>query len=1510
MDTRRRLHDGEQPRDNAQYGGIQRDSSDAYELERHVHCGARAHWGHHRQCGGARQRGGQQRSQLHGSSHTEHHQLVADLRSGGDVGNDYGDELRLHPGLEYAQVQRDSSDADELERHVDRGARARGSHHRQCRGAYQRSGQQRNKLHGGNNTAVTVTFTCSDPVSGIRSCSAPIAVTTQGANQSVQGTAVNNAGEQTTTSVTVNIDETVPTIIPTTTPAPNAAGWNNSNVTVSFTCSDALSGIATCPAPQTVTTEVANLTVPGTVTDAAGNTASASATVSLDKTLPVVSIASPANGSTIALSTPSIGISGSVSDGVSGVASVTCNGTPAAISGSTFTCTVTLVSGSNSISVQATDVAGNTSTSPLTLTYAPAPQITITSPANLSVTNFSPVTVNGTLSDPSATLTISGISVPQGSGTFSIPVPLVEGLNVLSAVATGASGTSSTATVQITLDTTPPHITIDSPADGTTTTATSVTVSGSANDIVVGTVNSQDVQVSVNGTSAQVANRSYSVASVPLALGSNTIQATGTDRAGNGTTTSITVTRVIPSQPPPPAIGQAVMTQWLNITSGSNQSSAVGTQLPTPLVVSLTDTASQPVPNQTVVFQVTANNGLVSSGGSTPSSAVAVTTGGNGQAQVLWTLGQRAGAGINTLQASSALAISPANFTATGFAGNATQIVVDSGNNQTGILGQPLPFPFVVDVVDSGHNRVANVPVTFTVKQGGGNFGGAPTQTVNTDSNGRGIAVLTPGFQEGINNNVVEATFQDNPGLPAAFAATAKSPGDPASTTISGVVLDNSNNPIQAATIRLFQTNQGSNNNLPVQIGTPVQTGPQGTFQIPSAPVGSFKLMADGSTAAGPGTYPTLEYDIVTVAGTDNTVGMPIYLPALDTTNRLCVDATSGGTLTLPQVPGFALKVLPGSATFPGGSKQGCITVTPVNGDKVPMAPGFGQQPRFIVTIQPVGTTFNPPAPITLPNVDGLPAKSVTEMYSYDHDLGMFIAIGTGTVSDDGSMIASNSGVGVLKAGWHCGGNPNSSGGAENVSVTVSKTAVTIGVGKTVDVTATGQPGPIGNPAYTWSSADATIATTPFPPDNTSQTNPNAARITGIGPGTTTITVTYRCESGASGSAQITVTVVKVVSLQASLPSTKNVATGVAPAAGTFSTSNTNLAYAAPENDLMVGLLNSGTITVNAVDVQPANSASSLQWVIQRNPDDTVGTGVPALSASSGSQTTFSPSLAGNFRLVIYIDVNGNGSYDIGEELLVLRLAVVKTTIQAGSFIKTSVTFTGGVDIVSTNQAMNIQADFLLEGGGANRTIGVSQIALCNVGNLLADTFTVNYPVPASNPPAPANVPGTETENPGGPTPMLDSSNVAQGGEATGGNSPCRGRSVPTVQGAGAAGGLIIRVTSQDAPAFSWDANHPVTTNPWAITQGGNSFRDFIVAYSLTFPKNYDLLARGDWIVTATGTSNNGTWANNDSTVTIPGAVQGSATLTTTGLPSPADSAGAQLLGPSFVNQFHMDHNP
>jgi len=149
----------------------------------------------------------------------------------------------------------------------------------------------------------------------------------------------------------------------------------------------------------------------------------------------------------------------------------------------------------------------------------------------------------------------------------------------------------------------------------------------------------------------------------------------------------------------------------------------------------------------------------------------------------------------------------------------------------------------------------------------------------------------------------------------------------------------------------------------------------------------------------------------------------------LSTANQLCVTGTTGGgTLTVPEAPGFSLTFAPGQVTFPGGSKTGCVSVTVVNGDKVPMVPGFGQQPRFIVTIQPSGAVFNPPAPITLPNVDGLLPRAVTEMYSFDHDIGSFVAIGTGIVSEDGQVIRSAPGVGVLKAGWHCGGDPAANG--------------------------------------------------------------------------------------------------------------------------------------------------------------------------------------------------------------------------------------------------------------------------------------------------------------------------------------------------------------------------------------------------------------------------------------------------------------------------------------------------
>ena len=809
-------------------------------------------------------------------------------------------------------------------------------------------------------------------------------------------------------------DDVPPTISAVVTPAPNAEGWHSTDPTVTFECSDATSGLVSCSGPVTVTAETAGQSVVGIAVDKAGNTATTFVTVKLDKTPPTLAFASPANGAN--LFTPLASVRGLAADALSGLTSLTCNGAPTALADDVFNCGVPLTPGPNSINVAAADLAGNSASSGLSVSYTRVPTVTITSPANLSYFNISPTTVTGTVDDPAATVVVNSVAAPVVNGSFSVALPLAEGPNLITASATSSNGATGTASVSVTLDTTPPRVTITSPPDQLVTTDSTVTIAGSVNDIVVGTVNSEQAQVKVNGVAAEVSNRTFMSAGVPLSIGPNVIQAVGRDRVGNAATTQITVIR------------QAATGAQIKLISGNNQNGIVGSTLASPLVVALTDAAGNPVADKPVIFKVTQDNGMVSVGGPAMPTVIARTD-ATGRAQAQWKLGMRAGAGGNSVEAYSVGFEGTAVFTATGSQGPAGKIIVDTGNDQIGAIGQPLPKPLIAVVVDGGNNRLANVPVTFTVTGGGGSFGGQPTFTVNTDSDGRAAATLTLGTQEGNANNLVQVNFPQNQSFPASFTASGRAPGNPQDTTISGVVLDNSNVPIPGVTVRAVLTNALYSNLSSVQAAVSVRTDAQGQFTIPQAPVGFVKLMVDGSTAQLPGSYPSLEYDLVTVAGQKNTVGMPIFLLPLNTSNKLCVTPTTGGgTLTIPEAPGFSLTFGPGQVTFPGGSKTGCISVTVVHGDKVPMVPGFGQQPRFIVTIQPAGAVFNTPAAITLPNVDGLAPRAVTEMYSFDHDIGSFVAIGTAVVSDDGQVIRSSPGVGVLKAGWHCGGDPNANG--------------------------------------------------------------------------------------------------------------------------------------------------------------------------------------------------------------------------------------------------------------------------------------------------------------------------------------------------------------------------------------------------------------------------------------------------------------------------------------------------
>lgn len=140
------------------------------------------------------------------------------------------------------------------------------------------------------NQPVTVTFTCTDTLSGVKLCPDPITVSVEGFNLSVTGASVDNAGNGTEAMVTgIKIDMTAPTINGSADRAPNSFGWYNAAVTLSFDCVDNLSGLNACEDPIILSTEGADQSVSGNAKDRAGNTASTTVSgLNIDWTAPTI----------------------------------------------------------------------------------------------------------------------------------------------------------------------------------------------------------------------------------------------------------------------------------------------------------------------------------------------------------------------------------------------------------------------------------------------------------------------------------------------------------------------------------------------------------------------------------------------------------------------------------------------------------------------------------------------------------------------------------------------------------------------------------------------------------------------------------------------------------------------------------------------------------------------------------------------------------------------------------------------------------------------------------------------------------------------------------------------------------------------------------------------------------------------------------------------------------------------------------------------------------------------
>jgi protocatechuate 3,4-dioxygenase beta subunit len=162
------------------------------------------------------------------------------------------------------------------------------------------------------------------------------------------------------------------------------------------------------------------------------------------------------------------------------------------------------------------------------------------------------------------------------------------------------------------------------------------------------------------------------------------------------------------------------------IVSGKSQSATAGTQLPQALTVVVTDQFGNPVPNVSVNFSDGGAGGTFYN----PNPGVSGASGQVSQTYLLPTT-----AGTITITATASGVANPAVFTETSVAGNAVNIVISNGNNQTGTAGTQLLQALTVQVTDQYNNPVAGVSVTFDDGGAGGVFSNPnPVVTDNTGS--------------------------------------------------------------------------------------------------------------------------------------------------------------------------------------------------------------------------------------------------------------------------------------------------------------------------------------------------------------------------------------------------------------------------------------------------------------------------------------------------------------------------------------------------------------------------------------------------------------------------------------------------------------------------------------------------------------------------------------------------------------------------------------------------------
>ncbi len=407
-------------------------------------------------------------------------------------------------------------------------------------------------------------------------------------------------------------------------------------------------------------------------------------------------------------------------------------------------------------------------------------------------------------------------------------------------------------------------------------------------------------------------------------------------------------------------------------SSGTPQTTAVGTDFASPLVVAVTSAGGNAVAGVQVTFAVPA------SGSSATVSATTVFTDASGKASV--TAKANTVAGSYAVTATVAGVATGASFALTNAAGAVASVTAEASSTpQSATIQTAFQHPLGVTVRDGYGNPVSGASIALSYPSSGASAVLADTAT--SDASGYASTTATANAIAGsyvvtasVAGVATPATFAltNLPGAPATVSAIGGTPQSTVVNTSFGqpfkvVVRDGANNPVPGMTVTFAGPATGAKANFNATATTDAN-GVAATSASANTIAGSYAVTASVAGGTSPATFsltnlPGPPVSVVAVSDAQSaTVGTPFGLPLTVSVVDTYGNPVSGVVVTfVPPATGASASVGTGTATTEAEGKASlAVTANAVAGTYVVNA-----------TIAGVST----PASFTLTNLPGSPGS-------------------------------------------------------------------------------------------------------------------------------------------------------------------------------------------------------------------------------------------------------------------------------------------------------------------------------------------------------------------------------------------------------------------------------------------------------------------------------------------------------------------------------------------------------